>query len=189
MSEPEVRDHVDEILLAWANLRPELDPSSIGVIGRVLRAARLLTREIETELGRFGLGTAEFNALSALRRQDPPYELTPTEVSEALLFTSGGLTKLLERLERAELVIRVPDENDRRGVRVILTRKGEEVHEAAMRAHLENQERLIASLGPEEREAIAAGLKKLLISLDIDWHRRQGSASVHGGRSAAKDDA
>jgi hypothetical protein len=45
------------------------ETEALAVIGRILRIARYLERDVELELGRFGLSISEFNALSALRRR------------------------------------------------------------------------------------------------------------------------
>jgi DNA-binding MarR family transcriptional regulator len=166
---PVIRDHDDHtgrILAEWAREVPDLDTASIAVIGRILRSARLLEREIERELARFGLGVPEFNALSALRRVGPPYSLTPTELGRALLFTSGGLTKLLERLERAGFVRRETSATDRRVVHVCLEPAGREVQEQAMRAHIVNEDELLSPLGQRDRERLADVLGRLLVALE-----------------------
>ena len=61
--------------------------------------------------------------------RDPPHRLSPKEVGVSLLFSSGGLTKLLERLESRGLVAREPDPNDGRGVLVSLTAAGSDLQE------------------------------------------------------------
>lgn len=159
-------DHIATILDDWAQEQPELDTSPIASIGRVLRAARYFEREIETELRRFDLSVHEFNALSALRRIGPPYRLTPTALADALLFTSGGLTKLLERLERAGFVSRERADEDRRVVLVCLTELGRERQQAAMRAHLLNEQELLAPLARRDQERLAELLRPLLVAFE-----------------------
>jgi DNA-binding MarR family transcriptional regulator len=53
--------------------------------------------------------------------------------------TSGGMTHILDRLERQDLIERLADPDDRRGVLVGLTRKGHRVFAAAAKAHLANE--------------------------------------------------
>jgi DNA-binding MarR family transcriptional regulator len=164
-------DHVDEILAEWHAERPELDLGSVAVIGRLLRAARYLGHDVEQGLARFGLSVHEFNALSALRRVGAPFELTPTELGHALLFSSGGLTKLLERLAQAGLVTREQDTDDRRVVRVRLTESGRALQEEAMDAHLANQRELLAPLGGREQDEVAGALRALLLALEARERR------------------
>jgi DNA-binding MarR family transcriptional regulator len=167
------QDHTGRILSEWHAESPELDMAPVAVIGRILRAARYLERAVEAELGAHGLNIAEFNALSALRRVGPPFQLTPSALSHHLLFTSGGLTKLLERLERSGLIRREPATDDRRVVLVCLTPAGRARQEAAMEAHLRNEEELLAPLSSGDRDALAGTLRRLLVGLERAEGRRR----------------
>jgi DNA-binding MarR family transcriptional regulator len=166
-------DHTARILAEWAQELPKLDTAPIAVAGRILRAARYLEREIERELAQHGLGIHEFNALSALRRIGPPHQMTPTELSHALLFTSGGLSKLLERLERSGLVRRERGTHDRRVTVVCLTDAGRDVQERAILAHLKNEQELLAPLSQYERDVTAQALQSLLVALELADARRR----------------
>lgn len=164
-------DHLSRVEAQWARERPDLDTSAVALVGRVIRAARFLEQEVQRELERHGVGVPEFNALSALRRAGPPHELTVTELGESLLFTSGGLAKLVDRLERTGLVARAPDPGDRRRTLVRLTATGREVQERAMDAHLRNEEELLAPLGDPERALLSAGLATLLAAFEAGQGR------------------
>jgi DNA-binding MarR family transcriptional regulator len=162
----EAEDHVDWIVRDWATECPSLDTQAMAVIGRILRIARYLERDVELELGRFGLSVSEFNALSALRRRGEPHALSPTELSHALMLSSGGLSKLVERLETRGLVARTRDENDGRGVVVQLTSVGRELQEAAIEAHVANEDELLGPLDPEARGQLTQLLRTLLVAFE-----------------------
>jgi DNA-binding MarR family transcriptional regulator len=164
-------DHVDRITTDWARVLPDLDTGAIAVIGRLVRASRLLEREIEKGLAAFDLTVTEFNALCALRRSGAPYRLSPKEVGVALLFSSGGLTKLLERLEARDLVTREPDPNDGRGVLVGLTPAGKALQERAMAAHRVNEEELLAPLSDNQRDTLTQVLRDLLVAFEASEGR------------------
>jgi hypothetical protein len=51
----EQRDGVDQIIEQWRQERPELDPSPIGVIGRISRLARAIEQRLETVYRQHGL--------------------------------------------------------------------------------------------------------------------------------------
>src|SRR3954447_16594374 len=140
------RDGVDDILDAWRRERPDLDPSPIGIIGRVSRLARELEQRLEPVYREHGLEPGWYDVLAALRRSGPPYRLRPTEFSGALMLTSSGTTKRLDRLEHAGLITRGPDPADRRGTLITLTPKGRELIDNVTEAHLDNERRLLASL-------------------------------------------
>ena len=159
-------DHVDRIIAEWAREQPDLDTSAIALIGRVMRASRLLQFEVERSLSMFDLTVNEFNALNALRRAGRPHKLSPTDVGVSLLFSSGGLTKLLERLESRGLISREPNPDDGRGVIVALTPAGKKLQEEAMAAHQENEEQLLSPLTRTQRDRFNAILRDLLVTLE-----------------------
>src|SRR3954453_10013071 len=92
-------DHVHELLEQWRRELPDLDRAPMGVVGRISLLAQLLQDEIGPDSARYGLNGGEFDVLAALRRTGAPYRLTPTELSRALLVTSGGMTNRLRSLE------------------------------------------------------------------------------------------
>src|SRR5947207_2805604 len=118
------RDGVDEILDQWRRERPDLDSSPIGVIGRISRLARELEAQLEPVYRERGLEPGWHDVLATLRRSGPPYTVRPSEFSGALMLTSSGTTKRLDRLERAGLITRAPDPADRRGILIALTDEG-----------------------------------------------------------------
>jgi len=121
---------------------------------------------VERSLAMFDLTINEFNTLNALRRAGRPHKLSPTDVGVSLLFSSGGLTKLLERLENRGLIAREPNPDDGRGVMVALTAAGRELQEEAMSAHQLNEEQLLAPLTGTQRERLNSILRDLLVTLE-----------------------
>lgn len=159
-------DRVDDILAQWRRERPDLDPSPMGVIGRISRAERSLGRALEALFATFGLNRGEFDVLATLRRSGPPYRLTPTALFTELMLSSGAMTNRLDRLEQAGLIERTPDPADRRGTLVGLTPQGRELVDAAVAAHLANEQHLLHALSPAEQEQLAQLLRTLLCSLE-----------------------
>jgi DNA-binding MarR family transcriptional regulator len=157
-----VPDAIDRIAAQWARERPELDVSPIDVIGRISRLSRLLEKSIEETFASFGLGRGGFDVLAALRRAGEPYRLSPTELYNSLLISSGAMTNRIDRLEQIGLVERTPDPDDRRGVSVGLTPAGKELIDAAVEQHYANERRLLRGLSAHEREILSQLLRKLL---------------------------
>jgi len=93
------RDGVDLIIEQWQRERPELDPTPIGVVGRVSRLARELEQRLEPVYAEHGLEPGWHDVLATLRRVGPPFRLRPSEFTSALMLTSSGTTKRLDRLE------------------------------------------------------------------------------------------
>ena len=159
------RDGVDLIIEQWRRERPDLDPSAIGVIGRISRLARELEQRLEPVYREHGLETGWHDVLATLRRSGPPYRLRPTEFTNALMLTSSGTTKRLDRLEQAGLIARGPDPEDRRGTLITLTAAGRRLIDSVTEAHLENERRLLSALGGAEQQRLADLLRALQLGL------------------------
>jgi DNA-binding MarR family transcriptional regulator len=160
-----MRDDVDSILDQWRRERPELDPSPIGVVGRVSRLARELEARLEPLYREHGLEGGWHDVLATLRRQGPPYRLRVTDLTDATMLTSSGTTKRLDKLEQAGLVVREPDPNDRRGTLISLTDAGLAAIDATTADHLANERRLLATLTADEQALLADLLRKLRLGL------------------------
>jgi DNA-binding MarR family transcriptional regulator len=161
----DMRDGVDEIVEQWRRERPDLDPSPIGIVGRVSRLARELEARLEPVYREHGLEQGWHDVLATLRRKGPPFKQRPTDLTDALMLTSSGTTKRLDRLEQAGLIAREPDPADRRGTLISLTDAGRERIDAVTGAHLANEDRLLSALWAEARAQLATLLRKLRLSL------------------------
>jgi DNA-binding MarR family transcriptional regulator len=185
MTDPEVGDNLDRIVAQWAEEKPELDTRSMATVGRLLRTSRIVEREVERELARFGLNQSEFNVLAALRRSGQPYQLSPAELSSMLLLSSGGLTKRVDRLHRAGFVMRAPDPEDGRGLLVGLTTVGNEILEVSLDAHIKNEERALAALDLDQRDALDKLLRTLLVAYGDRGQAHLGRAFRRERRKSA----
>jgi DNA-binding MarR family transcriptional regulator len=159
------RDHVQHVLEQWKREVPELDRSPMGVVGRISRLAQLLQVQLEPVFAAHGLNGGEFDVLASLRRTGRPYRLTPTELSSALMVTSGGMTKRLNALEDRGLTRRERDPADRRSTAVALTPEGKRLVEAAVADHVENERRLLGELASKDRAELARLLERLALAL------------------------
>ena len=157
-------DAIDRLLETWEREWPGLDVSPLGVISRINRASRLLTDLIDDTVGEHGLPGWGYRLLATLR-QSPNRQLTPTALARAVMVTSGAMTKQLDRLEDANLLYRMPDPDDRRGILIGLTPRGRELIDQVILAHIAHEHDLLAGLTPDERDTLAALLRKLLLSL------------------------
>ena len=160
------KDFIDGILSQWKRERPDLDTSPMAVIGRVGRLQSHLDRLLAAVFEQFGLGRGEFDVLATLRRSGEPFRLNPKALTERLMLSPAAMTNRLDNLERAGLIRRMPDPEDRRGLLIELTRDGRRVIDQAMSAHVENEERILAALTKQERRDLAALLRKLLLSVE-----------------------
>ena len=159
-------DRVGRIQQQWERERPDLDVSPQGVFGRLHRLGDRLREELLVGFRQFGLGEGEFDAMAALRRAGPPYELAPGELARHTMVTTGAATKRIDRLEAAGLVSRHVSDVDGRGRVVALTEAGRRVIDDAFTAHIANEHRLLEPLSAREREDLERLLTTWLAAYD-----------------------
>lgn len=160
-------DSVDKLLSQWRSERPDLDVSALGIAIRIEMLAKLMRRDAAESLDKVGLKPWEYDVMSALRRQGKPYSLPASELAKASLLTAGAMTTRIDHLEHQRLVKRSRDPDDRRGVRVSLTREGLELIDEAIEARLGAAESAVACMNRKERSAAANALRAILETIEI----------------------
>ena len=142
--------------------RASIEDSRITTFGRLFEAharlTHLLGNELEAELG---LPLPWYGVLLHVGRS--PHGVRPMgELVNATAFTSGGVTRLVDRMERAGLVERRPCPSDRRVQYVGLTDAGRDMLERATAVHLRGiQQHMMNRLEPREVADLDATLAKL----------------------------
>ncbi|TWP37705.1 MarR family winged helix-turn-helix transcriptional regulator [Leekyejoonella antrihumi] len=160
-----MHDTVDQIREQWADVRPELDSTPMGVIGRMSRASSLLDKSIRENFAGFDLLPGEFDVLATLRRSGSPYKLTPGVIGELTMVTSGAITNRIDRMVDKGLVKRELDPDNRRIIVVVLTRRGRELINEVIDSHVAHEIKLMESLSDGEQKQLAELLRKLLVGL------------------------
>ena len=120
----------------------------------------------DISLSHFGLLRSDSDVLVTLFFNNKV--LSPTELYEAMLFSSGGMTKVLKRLEEKELISRIPSSIDKRSLLVQLEVKGEVLIKQALLAIAEYQSQFLSILEESEKVVIENAFKKLAYALLID---------------------
>ena len=158
------RDEVDRLIAAWKRERPDLDLSPLAVLSRITRIARHLDiarRDAFGDLENWG-----FDVLAALRRAGAPHQLSPGQLMQDTMVTSGTMTNRLDRLEELNLITREQDPDDGRGSLVTLTKSGARAVDSALEDLLENERELLGTLTAKDRETLADLLSKLVTEFD-----------------------
>ncbi len=116
-----------------------------------LRAHATITRVLEAELDdEQDLSLAAYDVLVQLA-EAPGRRLRMTELADAVLLSRSGVTRLVDRMEKAGLVTRAPVEGDGRGVAATITDAGVDRLRVASRTHLAGVQRhFVARLPPED---------------------------------------
>jgi DNA-binding MarR family transcriptional regulator len=90
---------------------------------------------------------------------DGPIRMKP--LAEKLSVTMGTLTVMIDRLEKTGYVQRQKDPEDGRGFIIILTDKGQAIHQEHHAYHLKLVEDIIHLLNPEEASTLLQTLIKI----------------------------
>ncbi|MGD7003431.1 MarR family winged helix-turn-helix transcriptional regulator [Corynebacterium halotolerans] len=158
-------DYVDDLIAQWKAEKPELDTSALHIFGRLHRLYLMYNHAISDTFEQYGINAAGFDVLSTLKRSGGDYTLTPTQLAEFSLVTSGGISLRLNRLEDAGLVERIREKSDRRSVHVRLTQAGQDLVSEVAEVHFAREKEMMAGLSPEEAEELTELLRKLGMSV------------------------
>jgi DNA-binding MarR family transcriptional regulator len=165
------QDHIDRFL-ADIDL-PGVDMEVEGIVDRINGLNRRVHRMLDETLVEFGLGEGEWKVLNVLRLAGPPHRRSAGQLSKRSELSTGAMTNRLDNLEKAGLVKRVPDPDDRRGVLVELTKAGHKAWEQALGAQAAKESLLAAALTKDEQHQ----LNRLLRRLMREFERRAESPS------------
>jgi DNA-binding MarR family transcriptional regulator len=156
-------DKLDVLIAGWRAALPDLDPSALELVGRVIVLAEHLQRTANAALAEHGLTLGEFDILGTLRRRGDG-GMTPTQLLRWVVLTSGGMTARLDKLEAAGLIARRPDADDRRMVVIELTPKGEGVIDTAAATRFAEAKASLPPLSTGEMKTLAGLLRRWLAS-------------------------
>ncbi|WP_216217066.1 MarR family winged helix-turn-helix transcriptional regulator [Amycolatopsis aidingensis] len=110
---------------------------------------------------RFDLAPASFDILIRLIRS-PECRMPMTRLAGEAALSSGGFTKVADRLVAAGLIRRAPSERDRRVTYAVLTEHGRDVAERARHACAEIlRRRVLEPLGPAASASLAEAMRTL----------------------------
>lgn len=159
-------DHVDMVLAQWRKERPDLDVTPMGLVGRINRLAMLVTQGMQETWSEYGLNLGSFDVLATLRRSGSPYALSPSDLIASTMVSSGTMTNRIDQLEKAGLVARTPNPEDRRSTLIALTKKGFDLIERTVTAHVATQARLVDRLTEDEFRNLDTLLSAYLKTFD-----------------------
>jgi DNA-binding MarR family transcriptional regulator len=94
----------------------------------LLRTAAIIEHSNDETLRPFGITGTQFNVLRILRGAGPD-GLCGREIGERMINRVPDVPRLLDRLEKAEMISRVRDRDDRRHVSARITPKGKQLLE------------------------------------------------------------
>lgn len=159
-------DFIDKIIAMYRLELPKLDVASTHVVGRILRIHNIFNQDFSHALSKQDTSPGAYRVLAALFRAGKPYQLSPSQLLESLMVTSGGMTNLLTRMEKEGQIQRLPDPKDKRGILVTLTKQGREKIESLIPINFKLESKILMALSKTEQKQLATLLKKILLDLE-----------------------
>jgi len=135
------------------------DIGQAGLFTRLARVGLLLDAFQHRSLDPFGLRFVDFSVLRVIDIGGP---MSPGELAELTLRSTGGMTQIVDRLVRDGLVQRTADRSDRRRVVVGLTPKGRRLVTKAQHVYERERARLLGPLSARELADVDAAVRRLL---------------------------
>jgi DNA-binding MarR family transcriptional regulator len=173
---------VEHVLESLRRDDPDRDLAALPPLVRLGRLALLMTERQKDVLKPFNLTPSEYSILGSLRRAGGVRLLKPGDLYNVVGCSPGGLTKMIDRLERRGLVRRAADEADARCAPIRLTAKGTGLEKAALEAYVESADELMDGVSKAELSRIDAALEALLSCFEAEENpmktRRRASSSA-----------
>jgi DNA-binding MarR family transcriptional regulator len=159
-------DRVDQKIEEWAPRLPPIDLDIEAAVQRIQWIGRLIDKKMMETLGEFELSHGEWHVLRHLAMEGPPHLSSPGKLAKWEGLSSGAMTNRLDQLEKAGLVRRLPDPDDRRALKVELTRKGHKLWTDTLEVQAGKEAALAAALDERELAQLNKLLRKVLAGLE-----------------------
>lgn len=105
--------------------------------------------------------------------------ITQSELQDIIDIRSGSLSEILSKMEDKELIVREKDENDKRKVRIEITKKGKEAILLKEEEHKNKAKELFNVINEQEQKQLEVILSKLIKAWKIN-HNDDGKMKKHG---------
>jgi DNA-binding MarR family transcriptional regulator len=151
----------------FLELQSTFPNASIGAIEMIFKFERVLSFlniKRDSILTKAGLTPGRFHLLMILKREKNKC-LSPSELAKRTSVSRGTMTQFIDAIEKDGFAVRVDDPNDKRGMLVRLTEKGETVLETVLPEYFNCMETMTKVLTVNDRENWLAILEKLVDGL------------------------
>jgi len=126
--------------------------------------ASMMKKRADDFFGRYGLTDVQFNLMELLRYESPVVPgkgLSQAQISDMMLVNRANITSLVDRMEKAGIVVRTAHSNDRRFNIIKLTTKGEKLFTKVEPHYIEQVRKVMSSLNAAEMKLLIGTLEKI----------------------------
>ncbi|WP_394203023.1 MarR family winged helix-turn-helix transcriptional regulator [Shewanella waksmanii] len=145
---------------------PECAQTSYPALLRLTQVNNIFIQIIKECVESFGIQSSDFNLLCCLRRNPAPHTLSPTDLYQSMLFSSGGLTKVLTRLQQQGYISRLDNPDDKRSKLVVLTDEGKSLVETIMPVLHQREKQMLASLSASDLQQLDGMMQRIMNTMN-----------------------
>jgi DNA-binding MarR family transcriptional regulator len=135
------------------------------VVTALSRLGRRLDVAYRQQFDELNITHGEWSVLVSLAVEGRDGDSTPTKLADVCGVSPSTMTHRLDRMAERNLVVRVPDPENRTRIRVHLAEPGWQLFTHAILDAEVVESRLLSPLSPEEREQLADLLEKVVVGL------------------------
>jgi Transcriptional regulators len=159
-------DDTDRLVAEWAAVVPAIDPRVERVVDRLLLSARYLERLAGELSAAYQLQLPDYEILARLFWVGPPYRLRPTQLAAGTMTPVTSVTSRLGRLQRRDLIRRVPDAADGRVRSAELTDAGRTLFVRIVEQQARAEREILGALPEADLEALSGLLRTVMGHLE-----------------------
>jgi DNA-binding MarR family transcriptional regulator len=137
------------------------------IIKKLIRLAKKLEQQQYNAVLDQSIHKTDIDVLARIKNSEEPFRLTPSQLLESVLITSGAMTASLNRLQKKGLVIRFSDISDGRVSYAGLTKKGEQLSNDILKQQNLYELRLFEDFDELEKRQLRLLIKKLIDQLVV----------------------
>ena len=147
--------------------KPIKEPAHEALLNVYYTASRI-KKEADVFFSSRGLTDVQFNVLALLSEQSGQNGgLTQVALSRMMLVNRANVTSLIDRMEKANLVVRAPVSNDRRYNVVKLTPRGRRKYEQTVGNYREKVSEIMQVLGKKELKNLVSALERVRSNIGV----------------------
>jgi DNA-binding MarR family transcriptional regulator len=152
-----------------------LDLSPLALFTRLQRVCLHLERLQAEAMAEIDMTFADYTIVATLHRERAPHALPVSRLAQLVLRPMGSITQVVDRLEKAGLVARQLDPNDRRRVLIELTPAGIDIAQHGDKAYGVTRERILAAMSSTDIARIDQAITTMLNGLEEDQEKQAES--------------
>jgi len=148
------------------NLRKGFDLLEHEAVLNIYFTATLLKKQADVFFKTLGLTDVQFNVLMLLHYQTEDNEgLSQAQLGMMMLVNRANITTLIDRMEKANLVIRTSISKDRRTNIIKLTANGKKLFAKAELLYIQQVKQMMSELNKTEQKNLIAVLERVRVNV------------------------